>query len=179
MVRFYDEGLTLLNCQINKEVELMKYLLVIDMQEDYVGTSRNVKMFPYKAEELIQSINDKISEYPKDAVIYIVNRYLWEFSNKPKQLVHGLFVISNNVFEKRKMSCFSNKKLIEFLEKADANELELVGVDGNYCVGASAMDGAKKNFRIIFNEALVGVGNPAKFEKTKKKLKEIGGRSTP
>ncbi|MGE5627930.1 MAG: isochorismatase family protein [Solirubrobacterales bacterium] len=148
----------------------MKYLLVIDMQEDYVGASRNKKMFPYNAEELIQSINEKIGEYPKDAVIYIVNRYLWEFSNKPKKLVNGLLVVSNNVFEKRKMSCFSNNKLLEFLTMGNASELEIVGVDGNYCVGASAFDGAKKNFEILFNEALVGVGNKSKFEKTKNKL---------
>lgn len=153
----------------------MKYLLVIDMQEDYVGSSRNKKMFPYNAEELIQSINGKICEYPKNNVIYIVNRYLWEFNNKPKVLVNGLSVISNNVFEKRKMSCFSSKLLLQFLEKVNAKDLELVGVDGNYCVGASAIEGAKKDFNIILNEVLVGVGNPTKFEKTKRKLHNTRG----
>lgn len=113
----------------------MKCLLVIDMQEDYVGDSRNVKMYPYKAKELIHSINDKILEYPNESVIYIVNRFFWKIGGKPKKIVKELSAISNNVFEKRKASCFSNKKLLEYLQKINASELELAGVDGNYGVG--------------------------------------------
>jgi len=157
----------------------MKCLLVIDMQEDYVGNSRNVKIYPYKTEKLIHSINDRISEYSKDAVIYIVNRFFWEFGNKPKKLVNGLSIISDNIFEKRKASCFSNNKFLEYLQKINASELELVGVDGNYCVGASAIDGANKQYKILFNEALVGIGNYNKFKKTKKKLQERGVIFTP
>lgn len=152
----------------------MKCLLVIDMQEDYVGDSRNIRMYPYNAKELIQSINDKILEYPNEAVIYIVNRFFWELGRKPKSLVGGLAVISNNIFEKRKASCFSNKQLLEYLQKIKANELELVGVDGNYCVGASAMDGIKQQYKVLFNKSLVGVGNYDKFKKTKKKLEKTG-----
>lgn len=152
----------------------MKCLLVIDMQEDYVGDSRNVKMYPYQAKELIHSINGKILEYPNESVIYIVNRFFWEIGRKPKKLVDELSVISNNVFEKRKASCFSNKKLLEYLQKVNASELELVGVDGNYCVGASAIDGITNQYKILFNESLVGIGNYNKFIKTKKKLREMG-----
>jgi nicotinamidase-related amidase len=152
----------------------MKCLLVIDMQEDYVGDSRNVKMYPYKAKELIYSINDKILEYSNESVIYIVNRFFWEIGRKQKKLVDGLSVISNNVFEKREASCFSNKKLLQYLQKINARELELVGVDGNYCVGASAIDGITNQYKILFNESLVGIGNYNKFKKTKNKLEEIG-----
>ncbi|EKQ56054.1 MULTISPECIES: isochorismatase family protein [unclassified Clostridium] len=152
----------------------MKCLLVIDMQEDYVGDSRNVKMYPYKANELIESINEKILEYPNESVIYIVNRFFWELGRKQKKLVDGLSVISNNVFEKRMASCFSNKLLLEHLQRVNASELELVGVDGNYCVGASAIDGITKKYRILFNESLIGVGNYKKFKKMKNKLKKMG-----
>lgn len=152
----------------------MKCLLVIDVQEDYVGDSRNIKMYPYKAKKLIHCINDKILEYPNESVIYIVNRFFWEIGRKPKELVDGLFVISNNVFEKRKASCFSNKKLLEYLEKIKASELELVGVDGNYCVGASAIDGISNQYKILFNESLIGIGNYSKFKKTKRKLEANG-----
>ncbi|MFT8348372.1 hypothetical protein [Clostridium saccharoperbutylacetonicum] len=31
----------------------MKCLLVIDMQEDYVGNSRNMRRYPYKGKEFI------------------------------------------------------------------------------------------------------------------------------
>lgn len=52
--------------------------------------------------------------------------------------------------------------------------LELVGVDGNYCVGATAIDGISNQFTVIVNESLVGVGNNRKFVKTKKRLEEAG-----
>lgn len=152
----------------------MKCLLVIDMQEDYVGESRNIRMYPYNAKELIHSINEKISEYPSESVIYIVNRFFWEIERKQKSLVDGLSVISDNVFEKRKASCFSNKQLLEYLQKINASELELVGVDGNYCVGASALDGTTHQYKILFNEPLIGIGNYGKFKKMKKKLNKMG-----
>jgi len=152
----------------------MKCLLVIDMQEDYVGDSRNTRMYPYNAKELISSINKKISEYPNESVIYIVNRFFWEIGRKPKRLVNGLSVMSNNVFEKRKASCFSNKQLLEYLQDINAIELELVGVDGNYCVGASAIDGITNQYKILFNESLIGIGNYGKFKKMKKRLNKIG-----
>jgi nicotinamidase-related amidase len=152
----------------------MKCLLVIDMQEEYVGASRNTRMYPYNAKELIDSINERISEYPNESVIYIVNRFFWEIRRKPKRLVDGLSVISNNVFEKRKASCFSNKRLLEYLQEINASELELVGVDGNYCVGSSALDGITKKYKILLNESLIGIGNYGKFKKMKKKLMEMG-----
>ncbi|OOM80156.1 isochorismatase family protein [Clostridium sp. BL-8] len=152
----------------------MRCLLVIDMQEDYVGNSRNIRMYPYNAKELIYSINKKISEYSNESVIYIVNRFFWEIGKKQKSLVDGLSIISNNVFEKRKASCFSSEQLLEYLQKVDARELELVGVDGNYCVGASAIDGVAKRYRVLFNESLIGIRNYSKFRKMKKKLQKIG-----
>lgn len=152
----------------------MKCLLVIDMQEDYVGDSRNVKMYPYNTKELIDLINEKILEYPSESVIYIVNKFFWELSRKPKKLVDGLSVISNNVFEKRKASCFSNKQLLAYLLNINARELELVGVDGNYCIKASAIDGVVNGYKILFNESLIGIGNHGKFQKTKNALQRMG-----
>lgn len=98
----------------------MKCLLVIDMQEDYVGVSRNIKKYPYKTKELIHSINNRIAEYPQASVIYIVNKFFWEIGKKPKRIVEGLLVVSNHVFEKRKASCFTNNDLLEHLKKINA-----------------------------------------------------------
>ena len=45
------------------------YLLVIDMQSDYVAVGKAYH------EELIVAVNDKIASYPSDRVIYILNRF--------------------------------------------------------------------------------------------------------
>lgn len=152
----------------------MQYLLVIDMQDDYVGEKRKMSKYPYNTKELIENINRRISEYPEKSVIYITNRFFWEFGKKSKKLVDGLNVVSNNIFQKKKKSVFSTKELIDLLQDESISSLELVGVDGNYCVGASALDGVRKGFSIFLNENCIGVGNAIKFKKVKVKLSKEG-----
>jgi len=41
----------------------MKALIVIDMQEEYVGQKRNKKRYPYDSEQLIKNINSRIATY--------------------------------------------------------------------------------------------------------------------
>lgn len=148
-------------------------LLIIDMQEDYVGNGRNRNRYPYHTAELIENINRRITQYPKEAVVYITNKFFWERAKTEKELVQGLFIVSDHIFEKRKSSCFSNQKLLNYLQKIGAKKLELVGVDGNYCVGCSALDGAKKGFAIVCNEACIGIGNAERFSKVKRKLEKV------
>ena len=95
----------------------MRYLLVVDMQEDYIGTKRNKMLYPYDTEKLINNINKRISEYPSESVIYITNKFLWEFGKEQKELAKGLNIVSNNFFGKKKKSAFSNDKLLEYLQK--------------------------------------------------------------
>lgn len=61
------------------------YLLVIDMQSDYVATGK-----AYDSEALTAAVNDKIASYSRDHVIYIVNRFFWELTRKPKNFAIGL-----------------------------------------------------------------------------------------
>lgn len=140
----------------------MKCLLVIDMQEDYVGNNRNKKIYPYDDKKLIANINKKISEYPDEMVFYIINRFWWESVKTEKRLVDGLAVVSNNIYEKKKKSCFSNKELLEYIKEMNIKTIELIGVDGNYCVRCSALEGLKE-FDILFDLNCIGIGNMKKF----------------
>ena len=45
------------------------YLLVVDMQSDYVAVGKAYH------EELTAAVNDKIATYPSERVIYILNRF--------------------------------------------------------------------------------------------------------
>lgn len=148
----------------------MRYLLVVDMQEDYIGTRRNKMLYPYDTEKLINNINKRISEYPSESVIYITNKFIWEFGKEQKELVKGLNIVSNNFFGKKKKSAFSNDKLLEYLQKMNVKSLELAGIDGNYCVGYTALDGVRKGFHIICNESCIGVRNVEKFKNMKIRL---------
>lgn len=153
---------------------MMEYLLVIDMQDDYVGENRNMSRYPYNTKELIKNINKRISDYPKKSVIYITNKFFWELGKEPKKLVDGLNVVSNSVYQKKSKSAFSIQKLQDFLQKESATSLEIIGVDGNYCIGSTSFEGVKKGFSICCNEKCIGVRKSEKFKKKKAKLLKVG-----
>ena len=91
---------------------MAEYLLVIDMQTDYVADGKL-----YNQNQLVTAVNQKIAHYPSDRVIYVVNRFFWEINKESKKFVDGLSLVSNQVFEKRRISCFTNHYLKRFLEK--------------------------------------------------------------
>lgn len=154
----------------------MQALLVIDMQEDYIGNKRNQKRFPYNSECLIENINQRILWFVENdgIVIYIVNRFIYQGKKFKPQPVKGLSIVSSFVFEKRQADCFSVSSLLQCLKENLVDEVELVGVDGQYCVGMSALGAIRHNFSVRYNENCVGVRNGAKFTKMKNRLENAG-----
>ncbi|MGT2749800.1 isochorismatase family protein [Streptococcus orisasini] len=144
------------------------YLLVIDMQTDYVGET---KSYP---SQLLSTVNKKINAYPPERVIYVLNRFLWELPNKPKKFAAGLAIVSNQVFEKRRASCFTNRNLLDFLAKSAANHLEFIGVDGNHCINASVLAAAHKGYQVSVDLTCLGAINTKKFQKTLQQWRAAG-----
>lgn len=96
----------------------------------------------------------------------MVNRFFWEFSQKPKQLAEGVSLVSEQVFEKRRGSCFTNKTLKGFLQEKGANSLEIIGLDGNACVNSSIQSAIKEGYQVTVNLSAIGVNNAKAFHKT-------------
>ena len=145
------------------------YLLVVDMQSDYVAVGK-----AYDNEALTVAVNDKIASYPSNRVIYILNRFFWERKDRKKKFAIGLKVISSRIFEKRRASCFTNPDLKEFLEGTGAKSLEFIGVDGNGCVKASVLAAVKENYQVSVDLSAVGVAHQKKFSKTLKQWQDCG-----
>ncbi|WEV38993.1 isochorismatase family protein [Lactobacillus sp. ESL0680] len=148
---------------------MQNYLIVIDMQADYVGEEKK-----FADPKLISKINKRIALYPADHVIYVVNRFLWESRHHIKKLAKGLNVVSSLVYEKRHGSCLTNKNLQTFLENKNANQLEFVGVDGNYCVNASIIASIKNGYFVSAKLNCIGAKKTKKFERTKQKWQKMG-----
>ena len=144
------------------------YLLVVDMQSDYVAAGK-----AYDNEALTAAVNDKIASYPSDRVIYILNRFFWERKERKKFAI-DLRVISSRIFEKRRASCFTNPDLKEFLEGNGAKSIEFIGVDGNGCVKASVLAAVKENYQVSVDLSAVGVANQKKFPNTLYKWHSVG-----
>jgi len=73
-----------------------------------------------------------------------------------------------------KASAFSNAELINFLKENGITGLEIVGVDGNYCVFGTAKESKKYIPNVVVNCDCVGAMNSQRFEKTKETLGELG-----
>ena len=144
-----------------------KALLVVDVQEEYTKRYED---------GLLKCINQRIEKAVADSelVIYIENIKVLGFKEKKSPFATGLCIASNYVFNKKKASAFSNFELVTFLEKKGINSLEIVGVDGNFCVFSTAKEGKKHFNSVIVNCACVGVMNEQRFEKVKETLCQLG-----
>jgi len=156
----------------------MKALLVVDMQEDYVGEIRNRKRFPYQSDVLIARIIQRISDCNKagNLVIYVINRFFYQNKKYIPQPVKELNIGSIKIFNKNRASCFSDFNLLQYLHDNNITEVEIVGVDGNYCIAASARGGRKNGFSVTLNHSCIGIADQEKFRKTVVSLEKVGVR---
>lgn len=149
-----------------------KALLVIDIQEDFTGSTAK-SPFPYKnAEGLIDSVNivQRVA-VEKDIPIVYIRHEIDSFVGK---LISNLFVsgaaikgkpgteidkrvliLSNDLFTKSRSDAFSNPELDEFLIKHHVNELILVGLDAGGCVHRTAQGALSRGYRVkIITDAI-------------------------
>ena len=153
-------------------------LLVINMQEFYVGKGRNKKLFDYKGvDKLIDDINKRISAYEPEEVFYIktIGKGLFK-GGLPKDhtaeadLVTKLKTVSRNVYLKSKPDAFTNDALGDFLRARNVKTVEIVGVDGGVDVGATALSALDYVKNVKYNEACIASIDNEKDAKSREKL---------
>lgn len=160
-----------------------KALLVVDMQEVCIG-KEHAECFQYP-DSLLPTVNQIIDDNKENLVIYIrnimkrntINKFApfqaYEGS-KEVELVEGLHVVSDHIFDKYTGDAFSNKELSEFLEKNGVEEVEIIGVDGGGCVPLTALGAAKNKYNVTINTKGMGTSFPKKQDSFFKKCKKKG-----
>jgi len=164
-----------------------KALLVIDVQEDYLGEKRNKKRFYYENPDLlIQNINKAIEKYKNEGfeIIYIAhifpnfitNKLIFGFSirgTEGAKLVKSLNIVSKNYFEKNVGNAFSNKNLCQLLKEKRIGKIVLCGIDEAGCVGITAKGAERLGLKVsIIKNATdtVFIKRAIKFREKLKKL---------
>ncbi|MBR1749533.1 MAG: cysteine hydrolase [Ruminococcus sp.] len=152
-------------------------LLVVNMQEFYVGKERNKKLYDYDCDKLIDNINKRISKYEPEEVFYVktVGKGLFKgglpkSGSEESDLVQKLKVVSKNVYEKSKPDAYSNDALGEFMRARNVKRVEICGVDGGNSVGASALGAYEYELKVTYNEACIGTMDRNKEVKYREKL---------
>lgn len=164
-----------------------KALLVIDMQNDYLGPKRKA-MFSYDSAELTASVNRAIHRYQNEGadIIYIAhilpniatNRWFIGFSIKGTEgakLYDGLDIVSDLYFEKNLSNTYTAKQFRDYMKEKKYGEVALCGLDECGCVGKTALGAAKTGVRVVMLTDCIGRRFPKKrVEKMRSRLKEKG-----
>lgn len=162
----------------------MKTLLVIDMQNAYIGKDHS-KFFNYNRQQIISAVNKVIDDNGENIVIYIQNFMKKNFINKfapfkaykgtkGAELISELHIVSNLIFDKYVGDAFSNNKLNEFLKSKNIDTIEVIGIDGGGCVALTALGAIKNGYNVIVNTNAIGTILNRNKEKYFKKLKQQG-----
>lgn len=144
-----------------------KALLVVDVQEEYIERYED---------GLLKRINQRIEKAAEnnELIIYIKNIKTLRNKEKTSPLAEELYIASTYVFNKKKSSAFSNNELVKFIKENEVANIEIIGVDGNFCVSSTAKEGKKIFQNITVNCDGIGTLNGQRFEKTKETLNELG-----
>lgn len=140
-------------------------LLVIDIQEDYTGTTAQPP-FPYKeSQKLIATVNTIIEAASKKniLIVYIRQEFdgIWgrmlskAFAggtamrgNPGTEIDKRISLLSRHIFSKPKGDAFSNPKLDELLTKHQVKEINLVGLDAEFCVRHTAKGALNRGYTV-------------------------------
>lgn len=144
-------------------------LIVIDMQADYIGEKSKNHNYP---NALIDRINERIAavQQPGNLIVYVKNVGRLNKEAYVSDFVQGLSVVSNSIVLKEKASIFCNAELLKLLTQNHISRLEIVGIDGNCCVAASAIDAAKLDYTVVLPLKYIGIKSEERFAKTREKL---------
>lgn len=165
---------------------MSKALLVIDMQEAYVG-ERCASYLKYDKPALLRAVNDVIDARSGEGcmVVYVRNvtkRSLIKrlalfkvYEGTPEsELVEGLHVVSGHVFVKYVGDVLSNPELRVFLKQNGVESVEIVGVDGGGCVALTALGAIENGYHVVVNERAIGTTFERSKAKYFKKLRKLG-----
>lgn len=168
-----------------------KALLVIDTQEEFIGTNGKMKN-TYKD---VPAFIDRINYIQRQAVLrnFKIIYIKQEYSSLSGRLISALFLkngalkgsqgtnvdkriikYSNLEFTKSIGDAFINKKLTEYLIANQINELYLCGLDGEHCVYFTSLGAKNRNYKVnIFADGIL-ITNPSHLNALLQKFYDHG-----
>jgi len=147
-----------------------KYLLVIDMQE--IGTKHTLE--PANAQNLIEKVNQIISEADTDKVIYIeaimaklgiTLTKLTVLFEPGLALDDRLMIVGNTRVVKTEANSFTAEQLQHFIKETGASDFVIIGLMAEHCIKATALGGIREGFSIaVIPEAIAAESEQGKKE---------------
>lgn len=156
-----------------------KHLIVLDIQEQFIAG----KSYESSAKTMIDNVNDLISNFNQDKIIYIKSTgKILVISSKgfstdtmpTPNFDTRLNIVNDNVFIKVSTGdAFNSLELLNFLAPKKVKDIVIVGLLAEKCVYQTALGGKTRGYNIyVVPEAITGKSEKSKskvFEKLKKR----------
>lgn len=156
-----------------------KYLLVIDMQE--IGTKQMLE--PTVAQNLIEKINQVISEADTDKVIYveaIMAKLAVSLTKLTVQFESGLALddrltlVGNTRIVKTEANSFTAEQLQRFIKETGASDFVVVGLMAEQCIKATALGGIQEGFSMTVIPDAIAAESAQSKKETMAELQKAG-----
>ena len=156
-----------------------KFLIVLDMQEDYIAG----KISDVDANQFVENVNTIISQVDMNRIVYVKTEMIvasLSFKGVTVDTIANLDfckklnVVNNKIFIKKEGNAFANKELADFLKDEKASDIIIIGLLAEKCVYHTTIGGLALGYNIhLIPNAILGKKEKRK-NKTMSKLKNKG-----
>ena len=177
------KGSIIPECESTKTV-----LLVMDMQEDFLGEKAKMPIKKEQIPAITAVVNSLIDEFEKNGqqIIYIKSefpkialgnriRHHAAIVGSPGTNIYGKIRISGEIiFSKKKPNAFSNTDFEKYLVDNQVSQLVITGVYADQCVLDTALGALDRKYQVKFVRNGVGSSSEEAVNKACEKVKKRG-----
>lgn len=163
-------------------------LLVMDMQEDFLGEKAKMPIKKEQIPAITAVVNSLIDEFEKNGqqIIYIKSefpkialgnriRHHAAIVGSPGTNIYGKIRISGEIiFSKKKPNAFSNPDFEKYLVDNQVSQLVITGVYADQCVLDTALGALDRKYQVKFVRNGVGSSSEEAVNKACEKVKKRG-----
>jgi nicotinamidase-related amidase len=163
-------------------------LLVLDMQEDFLGENAKAPIETEQIPAITAVVNSLIDEFERNGeqIIYIKSefpkkaignriRHYAAIEGSPGTIIFGKIRISGNaIFSKKEPDAFSNPEFEKYLIANQINQLVITGVYADQCVLYTTLGALNRKYQVKFVRNGVGDSSGKKVNKACETVKKKG-----
>ncbi len=168
-------------------------VLVVDMQTDFVEGNgydhaeieSKVKRINSRATEAhaagipVATLRQIYRGTIATTVVKLFGKGLGNPGSGGLELHHTIDVKAEADFVKSRLDGFSNPELERWLASHDVGQVEIVGLDGCYCVAATARGALNRGFDVTLSDSMILASDQRRWLTNREKLIAAGANASP
>jgi nicotinamidase/pyrazinamidase len=188
LVIFVGSRLEARGSLIQKNDDQKTVLLVLDMQEDFLGENARMPIKKDQIPAITAVVNSLIDEFEKNGqqIIYIKSefpkialgnklRHFAAIKGSKGTAIYGKIRISGTaIFSKKEPDAFSNPELENFLVANQVKRLVITGVYADQCVQSTTLAALDRKYQVTFVRNGVGSSSEKAVNRACEKVQKKG-----